>query len=162
MGEGERERRREDWRRDEQFFSGDTCQTIQSGVGFRFQELRSLFKMEQEEQLQSGAQVPAELRVAVPAVSILSVNYRTHNGILKAAGLTFDSWLVAVSGGLIAAVVDLLEMFFPGTIDILPRERGFFDGPQPILLSETKMDDAALLIVGSDKKASQIEFGAHQ
>eukprot|EP00961_Rhodomonas_salina_P237631 3212113-Rhodomonas_salina.3 len=34
--------------RPRQFFSGDTCQTIASGVGFRFEDLRSLFKAEQD------------------------------------------------------------------------------------------------------------------
>ncbi len=84
--------------------------------------------------------------VAVPRVNILTVNYRTHNGILACA----------------AGIVDLIYEFFPGSIDLLPRETGFFQGPKPILLSETKVDDAAVLIVGSDRKASQIEFGAHQ
>lgn len=45
---------------------------------------------------------------------------------------------------------------------MLPRETGFFQGPKPILLSETKIDDVAVMIIGSDKKHSQIEFGAHQ
>jgi len=30
------------------------------------------------------------------------------------------------------------------------------------LLSETAVDDAAVMIVGTDRKHSQIEFGAHQ
>ena len=48
------------------------------------------------------------------------------------------------------------------SIDTLPREQGFFDGPKPMLLSETANDDAAVMIVGADRKHSQIEFGAHQ
>ena len=45
--------------------------------------------------------------VAIPRVKNLQLNYRTHNGILACA----------------AGIVDLLEKYFPNTIDILPRER---------------------------------------
>jgi hypothetical protein len=55
-----------------------------------------------------------------------------------------------------------MEHFFPATIDNLPREKGFFAGPKPMLLSETAVDDAAVMIVGADRKHSQIEFGAAQ
>lgn len=58
---------------------------------------------------------------------------RTHNGILSAA----------------SGIVDLLEHFFPASIDSLPREQGFFAGPKPMLLSQTAVDDAAVMIVGA-------------
>ena len=77
---------------------------------------------------------------------LADINYRTHNGILAAA----------------AGIVDLLERFFRNTIDSMARERGFFEGHRPILLSETAEHDAAVMILGSDRKHSQIEFGAHQ
>jgi tetratricopeptide (TPR) repeat protein len=125
------------------FFSGDTCQTIASGVGFRFEDLKCLFK---EEQNASRCLQDQIMPVAVPVVNALSINYRTHSGILSVA----------------AGIVDLLEYFFLSTIDVLPRESGFFHGPKPLMLLETKVDVATILIVGSDKKASQIEFGAHQ
>jgi len=136
--------------KNDMFFSGDTCQTITSGVGFRFEDLKSIFKYEadrQAEDLAAKAQsLPAALKVRIPEVNTLTVNYRTHNGILAAA----------------AGIVDLLEFFFPQSIDMLPREQGFFDGPKPMLLSETAVDDAAVMIVGADRRHSQIEFGAHQ
>ncbi len=134
--------------KNDMFFSGDTCQTIASGVGFRFEDLKVLFKDEQEVQMRLAEtnKEYVESPIAIPRLKNLSINYRTHNGILSAA----------------AGVVDLLECFFPGSIDILPRERGFFDGPKPLLLTHTNVEDAAVLIVGSDQKRSQIEFGAHQ
>ena len=136
--------------KNELLFSGDTVQTIAAGVGFRFEDLKSIFKHEadrQSHEISAKAQsIPAAWKVKVPVVNTLTVNYRTHNGILKAA----------------AGVVDLLEKFFPQSIDSLPRERGFFDGPKPMLLAETGLDDAAVMIVGADRKHSQIEFGAHQ
>jgi hypothetical protein len=81
------------------FFSGDTCQTIAYGVGFRFEDLKSIFKYEADRQeLSAKAQLlPAGLKVKIPEVNTLTVNYRTHNGILAAA----------------AGIVDLLEFFFP-------------------------------------------------
>jgi hypothetical protein len=79
----------------------------------------------------------------VPQVTTLDINYRTHNGILKMA----------------AGVIDLLQEFFPGSFDNLPRERGFFDGPLPMCLLETSVEEAAVMIVGSDRKQSQIEYG---
>jgi len=59
-------------------FSGDTCQTIACGVGFRFEDLKSLFKYEQNRQAREnkGVSLPAALRVRVPNVKTLAVNYR--------------------------------------------------------------------------------------
>ena len=91
-------------------------------------------------QLLPGARRSADTAV-VPQVTTLDVNYRTHNGILKMA----------------AGIIDLLQYFFAGSFDNLPRERGFFDGPSPICLLETSVEEAAVMIVGSDKKQSQIE-----
>jgi ATP-dependent exoDNAse (exonuclease V) beta subunit len=135
--------------KNDMFFCGDTCQTIASGVGFRFEDLKCIFKTERDKQIQTNelqTEGVSKKLISVPKLNTLTLNYRTHNGILSAA----------------AGVVDLLEFFFPSSIDFLEREKGFFDGPKPVLLTETNVDDAAVLIVGSDKQSSQIEFGAHQ
>jgi len=60
------------------FFSGDTCQTIASGVGFRFEDLKSVFKLEADRQKEEiGAKsLPANFVVKIPEVMTLSVNYR--------------------------------------------------------------------------------------
>ena len=47
-------------------------------------------------------------------------------------------------------------------IDNLPREKAFFKGPPPLLLSSLSPDDLTFLLLGSDPKTSQVEFGAHQ
>ena len=47
-------------------------------------------------------------------------------------------------------------------IDNLPREKAFFTGPSPVLLSSLTSDDLTFLLLGSDPKTSQVEFGAHQ
>jgi hypothetical protein len=87
-------------------------------VGFRFQDLTSLFHYEQQRQEKEagGAKLPAREIVRVPKVHNLDVNYRTHNGILTAA----------------AGLVDVIERYFGNTIDHLPRERGFFEGHKPV------------------------------
>ena len=84
--------------------------------------------------------------MSVPQVEKLTVNYRTHNGILGCA----------------ANIVDVLLSIFPNSVDRLARDRGHFNGPKPQLLTETATDDLAILLVGSDRVHSQIEFGAHQ
>ena len=98
--------------------SGDTCQTIALGVGFRFQDLTSLFHHEQKRQQTEagGAKLPQREIVQVPKVHHLDVNSRTHNGILTAA----------------AGLVDVIETYFGNTIDHLPREKGFFEGHKPV------------------------------
>jgi len=141
------------------FFCGDTAQTIASGVAFRFEDLRSLFKLEGSARAAAAVrQVPGERRgaerrgggekseVVVPGVLALSVNYRTHNGVL----------------GVASSVVDVLQALFPASIDALPRERGFFNGPKPLLLRETALEDAVVMIAGTGGADRPIQFGAHQ
>eukprot|EP01048_Picozoa_sp_COSAG05_P007464 COSAG05_NODE_527_length_8917_cov_523.108415_2_plen_2332_part_00 len=62
--------------------AGDTCQTIARGVGFRFQDLRSMFH-----EFKKG-----DSRIQqVPQLTALTTNYRTHNGILRAAAVSVIS-----------------------------------------------------------------------
>jgi hypothetical protein len=82
----------------------------------------------------------------MPLIEHLKVNYRTHSGILEVA----------------SSVVDALRRFFPQHIDALERERAFFQGPKPLLLSTVTTDDLAILLSWSDQADSQVEFGAHQ
>ena len=133
--------------------TGDTCQTIARGVGFRFEELTTMFynmKVAQARQLEARgvrlADVPKEQLCQVPEISKLSVNYRTHNGILGAA----------------SEIVSLLLTLFPSSVDQLQKDVGHFDGPKPVLLTDTSKDDLSILLCGSDPQHSQIEFGAHQ
>lgn len=52
--------------------------------------------------------------------------------------------------------MDLLQRFFPQHMDRLEREKAFFDGPGPLLLSSLSDDDLAILLSGSDRKESQV------
>ena len=74
------------------YFCGDTAQTISRGVGFRFEELTTMFyhlgEAQKADICRRGMRVedvPKSALVHVPEVSKLTVNYRTHNGILGAA-----------------------------------------------------------------------------
>jgi hypothetical protein len=77
------------------FFSGDTAQCIATGVGFRFEDLTTLFKYERDRQdlFYKSQSLPEGLAVKIPIVKTLTVNYRTHNGILAAAGGILNMFL---------------------------------------------------------------------
>lgn len=119
------------------FFTGDTAQSIMRGIAFRFQDLRSLFH-----QIHENAAI---VRVPQKPHS-LTINFRSHSGILKLAG----------------SVIDLISQFFKDSIDHLPDDEGMFPGPTPVLVESCKVDELALLLSANKRKASAIEFGAHQ
>jgi superfamily I DNA/RNA helicase len=81
--------------KNDMFFSGDTAQCIATGVGFRFEDLTTLFKYERDRQdlLYKSQSLPDGLAVKIPIVNTLTVNYRTHNGILAAAGEMLNIFL---------------------------------------------------------------------
>ena len=119
------------------FFTGDTAQSIMRGIAFRFQDLRTCFY---------------KLNCNTPSVSIpqkplnLTINYRSHSGILKLAG----------------SIIDLIKEFFRDSIDHLPDDQGMFPGPEPVFLDSCKVDDLSLLMSTNKRECSAIEFGAHQ
>ncbi|KAI0224964.1 TPR and ankyrin repeat-containing protein 1 [Lamellibrachia satsuma] len=124
------------------FFTGDTAQSIMRGIAFRFEDLRSIFFYAQESfRCQDKAST-----IQVPRLYQLTHNYRSHAGILALA----------------ASIVDLLIEFFPNSFDRLEKDCGLFEGPKPVLLESCSVSDLALLLRGSQRQTSQIEFGAHQ
>lgn len=125
------------------FFSGDTAQSIINGVSFRFCDLKSLFLIAKEEFERNRMISP----VVVPKrIHQLTHNYRSHSGILKLA----------------SSIVQLLELFFPESFDKLSPDVGLFDGPKPIILDTNDFADLGMLLQGSKRDTSAIEFGAHQ
>lgn len=119
------------------FFTGDTAQSIMRGIAFRFQDLRSLFH-----QIHESSEI-----VRVPQKPFnLTINFRSHSGILKLAG----------------SIIDLIREFFKDSIDLLPDDEGMFPGPTPVLVESCQVDDLALLLSANKRKTSSIEFGAHQ
>ena len=124
------------------FLTGDTAQSIMRGISFRFGDLTSLFYDAQ----QKAEQLKSVIHVGVPQVHQLTINFRSHSGILQLA----------------ASVIDLLKKFFPSSFDCLPRDEGMFPGPQPSLLHSCSFSDLAILLRSNKREASPIEFGARQ
>ena len=124
------------------FLTGDTAQSIMRGVSFRFSDLRSLFYKANKQ----AKSTQKKAMVTVPLIDKLTINFRSHSGVLKLA----------------ASVVDVLQNFFPNSFDCLPEDKGMFPGPIPTLLDSCDFSDLALLLRGNKRESSAIEFGAHQ
>ena len=124
------------------FLTGDTAQSIMRGVSFRFSDLRSLFYKANIQVKNIGKKD----KVTVPRVDKLTINFRSHSGVLKLA----------------ASVIDVLQEFFPNSFDCLPEDEGMFPGPTPTLLDSCNFSDLALVLRGNKRESSSIEFGAHQ
>ena len=77
------------------------------GVDFRFEEVRSIVHKLKARK--------GEKKERIEKPIILSTNYRSHSGILDAAGL----------------VLDLLFKEFPGAAKVLPKDKGLYRGPRP-------------------------------
>lgn len=112
--------------------AGDTAQSISIGVGFRFADVRQIFFKE------FGGNEPQLLQ--------LIYNYRSHSGVLRLA----------------ASVVELLYFFFSDSLDRLPPDLGLFKGPKPVIMEANTPDELVLMLEGSKRETSRIEFGAHQ
>ena len=127
------------------FLTGDTAQTIARGVGFRFQDVKTTASMFYHYNEALPEKMPP---VGIPKVDHLTVNYRTHSGILNCA----------------ASIVEIMGRLFPETVDTdVPREKAHFSGPRPFLLPHSNTEELWCLLasVAADKKTT-IEFGAHQ
>jgi ATP-dependent exoDNAse (exonuclease V) beta subunit len=83
------------------FLAGDPAQSVEEGVDFRFDDVRSVFH---------------ELTGRAPAKPLtLTLNFRSHTGILDAAGVLLE-WLFE---------------YFPGSCKKLPQDDGLCRGPRP-------------------------------
>ncbi|RZC57176.1 hypothetical protein C5167_004483 [Papaver somniferum] len=132
-------------------FSGDTVQTIASGVDFRFQDARSLFY--NEFIFDSGSDGMGNAKdidqSRISDIYHLNQNFRTHAGVLN----------------LSQSVIELLHIFFPHHIDNLSPETSLIYGAAPIWLESANDDNAIITIFGkSGEKAgrSTSGFGAEQ
>ncbi|KAG8979593.1 hypothetical protein FRB93_010040 [Tulasnella sp. JGI-2019a] len=124
------------------FFAGDTAQTIAIGSSFRFDDLKAyLYRIENADLM-----VKERKRQAVhPAFFQLSVNYRSHRGIVNTA----------------TSVVGLITKLFPHSIDTLTPERGIVDGPKPVFFAGWGEDVRYEQFLFGES-TGPIEFGAEQ
>jgi len=84
-------------------------------LSYSFSLTYSEIIQKQRRAVKSGPTVPAK-----PKMFHLSVNYRSHAGIVNCAH----------------AVIELISKYFPYSIDTLPRERGMTNGPMPIFYQD--------------------------
>lgn len=125
------------------FLTGDTAQSIMSGVAFRFEDVRTLFHDLKRQNSKNS------VKIIIPRVHHLTINLRSHSGILSLA----------------ASVTDVLREFFPNSFDHknLPREgEAELNGPKPIFFNACSASDLAIVLAGNKRECSSIDFGAHQ
>lgn len=124
------------------FWAGDTAQQITS-TAFRFSDLKAF--LHRVEVLDPAVQ--AQKRTAVqPKAFTLSINYRSHGGIIDCAH----------------SVVQLLTELWPDSIDTLDREQGLVDGPKPNFFSGWDTESAHYEQFLFGEANHRIEFGAQQ
>lgn len=81
-------------------------------------------------------------RILMPEIAHLSRNFRTHMGVVSLAN----------------SVVQLIERFFPESIDKLPPESSTVTGPLPILLE----CENVVVTLFQNGELTSCEFGAEQ
>ncbi|KAI0353177.1 hypothetical protein OH77DRAFT_1497420 [Trametes cingulata] len=121
------------------FWAGDTAQTIAAGSAFRFSELKAFLH-----QATQASAIPGTRPLPSPAMFELTVNYRSHAGIVSCA----------------AAIVELITHFWPNSVDPLPQEKGMTVGPKPTFFCNQTTTGCYQFL--QDDSGSTAEFGARQ
>ena len=80
-----------------------------------------------------------------PQVVQLVKNYRSHGKILEIAN----------------SIVDLIQLYFPHTIDKLKREISDLDGPKPMILEGYSPEDLMMVMMGQSE-SKKPTFGSNQ
>eukprot|EP01018_Ginkgo_biloba_P022865 Gb_31735 [translate_table: standard] len=143
-------------------FAGDIAQTIARGIGFRFENVRSLFYTEFLTGEDSDSMSPAnksetkacsqkgksKTETSAPDLFHLSQNFRAHTGIIKLA----------------QSVVELLYHFFAFAVDKLSPENSLIYGEAPIYLEMEKDESLITTIFGHGENfgSDRYEFGAEK
>ncbi|CAE6529326.1 unnamed protein product [Rhizoctonia solani] len=123
--------------------AGDTAQTISAGSSFRFEDLKAFsWRLEAQDE----AVRTKKRRSIHPTLFHLSVNYRSHGGIVDCA----------------SAIVELVSELFPDSIDKLKRETGLIGGPRPIFFSGWESSSIPIEQFLRDQEDVKIDFGANQ
>ncbi|KAF8885252.1 hypothetical protein CPB84DRAFT_1788531 [Gymnopilus junonius] len=131
------------------FWAGDTAQTISNGSSFRFNDLkRVMFQIEAHVPKSTDSEPMKRNRSKEPKMFHLAVNYRSHAGIVNCAH----------------SVIDLIQQYWPYSIDILPRELGAVVGAIPIFYRDIYPEfirDGHFLSRDRNRR-EKIELGADQ
>jgi hypothetical protein len=87
---------------------------------------------------------PAPRAIECPPLLHLSLNFRTHQGVMQVA----------------ATLTDMIVRYFPNTVDKLERETALFQGPPPVLVKSTDLGSLSVQLgSASGRRGTQIEFG---
>ncbi|CAJ2639834.1 unnamed protein product [Trifolium pratense] len=126
-------------------FCGDTAQTIERGIDFRFEDIKSLFYSKFIPESEASAYNQGKDKAKT---CILNQNFRTHSGVLKLSQST----------------IDLLSSFFPDSIDALKPENSLIYGDAPVVLNCGSRKDAIVTIFGNTGHdgGKFVGFGAEQ
>ncbi|KAG8990213.1 hypothetical protein FRB94_013643 [Tulasnella sp. JGI-2019a] len=125
------------------FYAGDTAQTISVGSAFRFKDLKQfLYQRERKEPLV----IAGKRRPVDPEFFELTVNYRSHGGIVDVA----------------AFLVSLINRAFPNAIDMLQREQALVYGPKPVFFMGRMDDGSFTRLLSCENSDDAIELGAGQ
>lgn len=118
------------------FWAGDTAQTIFNGSAFTFNELTaSMYRLEVcPRVLQCNKLVAHPMRQKeifspfetrhIPQFFSLTVNFRSQRGILRCA----------------QTVLDLIALYWPFSIDKVPKEEGHIGGQRPLYFNAEEND----------------------
>lgn len=102
------------------------------GVAFRFCDVASLFYKNQE-------------KCRIPPVQKLTKSFRSTSEILYMAN----------------TVLEIIECFFPETVDILPKDYGMYAGTKPLIFPDTN-EESLLNFFMTQSSGASIEFGHEQ
>ncbi|RXW14817.1 hypothetical protein EST38_g11041 [Candolleomyces aberdarensis] len=127
------------------FWAGDAAQAITIGGSLRFNDLKAfLYRLEQ-----CREQGEASITQSKPRTFQLSMNYRSHGGIVRCA----------------ATVIMLMTYFWPSAIDSFTPEQAIVDGAKPVFFSGWNIDTMPYhQILSGDfgDSGERIEFGPRQ
>ncbi|GAB1522822.1 hypothetical protein RhiTH_005946 [Rhizoctonia solani] len=107
------------------YWCGDTAQTINVGSSFRIRDLKS-YLYEKMVPHTNTVLKSFQHKIAAPFSTFeLTVNFRSHNGIVKYA----------------ASLVQLIYTLFPGSIDHMQPESAPVPGPKPLIFVSPSEDE---------------------
>ncbi|KAJ3877376.1 hypothetical protein F5051DRAFT_453113 [Lentinula edodes] len=125
------------------FWAGDTAQTISVGSSFRFNSLKAFQWRLEENRRSTSSNSQAAIE---PQTFQLSVNYRSHSGIVDCAH----------------SIIELITRFWKDSIDRLAPEKGVVAGLKPLFFVGWDEDTAGLDHFVFGDSGNRIEFGAQQ
>ncbi|KAJ3908266.1 hypothetical protein F5879DRAFT_367138 [Lentinula edodes] len=125
------------------FWAGDTAQTISVGSSFRFNSLKAFQWRLEENRRSTSSNSQAAIE---PQTFQLSVNYRSHSGIVDCAH----------------SIIELITRFWKDSIDKLAPEKGVVAGLKPLFFVGWDEDIAGLDHFVFGDSGNRIEFGAQQ